>query len=87
VGLHASLGKEGKMVFRVYADGEAVFDSGLMTGESPAQKVSLQVWDVREISIVTESRNTTPGHNYGVIANPTLRKAKDPKKLNQRKVE
>lgn len=83
VGLHASLGKEGKVAFQVYADGVAVFDSGEMTGESPAQKVSLPVWGVKEISIAVESRNTIRGHNYAVIAEPTLSKATDPQKLKQ----
>jgi len=54
-----------------------------MTGESPAQKVSLPVWGLQEISIVTESRNKTRGHNYAVIAEPTLRKATDPQKLEE----
>jgi len=85
VGLHASLGQEGKMAFRVYADGKATFDSGEMRGDSPAQKVDLPVWGVQELSIVTESRNTTRGHNYAVIAEPTLHKATDPERLNQAK--
>jgi hypothetical protein len=85
VGLHASLGKEGKMAFRVLADGQPVFDSGEMNGESPAQEVSLPIWGVRELAIITESRNTVRGHNYAVIAEPTLRKATDPQKLNQAK--
>jgi hypothetical protein len=83
VGLHASLGTEGRVVFRVYADGVVVFESGEMTGESPAQKVSLPVWSVQEISIATESRNKTRRHNYAVIAEPTLRKATDPQKLEE----
>ncbi|MDZ4289401.1 MAG: NPCBM/NEW2 domain-containing protein [Prosthecobacter sp.] len=83
VGLHAALGKEGKVAFRVFADGIAIFESEVMTGESPAQKVSLPVWGVKELSIVTESRNTTRGHNYAVIADPTLRKTSDPQKLKE----
>ena len=81
VGLHALLGKEGKVAFKVYADNMAVFDSGEMTGETPAKKVSLPVWGVKEIAIMTESRNTIRGHNYAVIAEPRLRKATDPQKL------
>jgi hypothetical protein len=83
VGLHASLGQEGKLAFHVYADGKQVFDSGEMTGETPAQKISLPVWGVQELSIVTEGRSKTRGHNYAVIAEPTLRKATDPEKLKQ----
>ena len=86
VGLHATLGGTGVMSFRVYADGEAVFDSGTMTGDSPAQKVSIPVWRVRQISIETQSRATTaPAKNYAVIADPRLFKAQAPPKLDQDK--
>ena len=69
------------------ADGEAVFDSGLLTGESPAQKVSIPVWRVREISIEAQNRSTaaTPVKNYAVIAAPVLIKAQVPPKLDQDK--
>jgi hypothetical protein len=71
------------VAFRVYADGVPVFESGEMTGDSPAQSVSLPTWGVKEISILAEGRNKTRGHNYVVIAEPTLRKATDPQKLNE----
>lgn len=87
VGPHATLGGSAALTFRVFADGEAVFDSGILTGESPAQKVSIPVWRVREISIETQSRSTstTPAKNYAVIATPTLIKAQAPPKLDQDK--
>jgi hypothetical protein len=83
VGLHASLGKQGRVVFRVYADGKEVFESGEMTGESPAQQVRLPIWGVHELAIATQSRSKVRGHNYAVIAEPTLRKAVDPQKLQE----
>ena len=86
VGLHALLGKGGSVSFRVYADGEAVFDSGMMTGEDPAKQVSLPVWRVDEISMDVQSQNATPGSNYAVIARPTLSKAKAPPQFDQDKV-
>ncbi len=85
VGLHASLGKDGLMSFRIFADGEAVFDSGVMTGGDPARKVSLPVWRVSQLSIETQSRDAKPGTNYGVIGAPILRKAQGPPKLDQDK--
>jgi hypothetical protein len=85
VGLHASLGKEGHVLFRVLADGVPVFESGELTGESPAQAVALPIWGVQEIALVTESRSKTRGHNYAVIAEPTLHKTTDPQKLSERK--
>lgn len=87
VGPHATLGASAALSFRIFADGEAVFDSGIVTGESPAQKVSIPVWRVREISIETQNRGTsaTPPKNYAVIAAPTLIKAQTPPKFDQDK--
>ena len=70
------------------ADGEAVFDSGVLTGDSPAQKVSIPAWRVRQISIETQNRITTaatPAKNYAVIAAPILVKAQSPPKIDQDK--
>ena len=83
VGLHAPLGAEGSVAFRIYADGEAVFDSGIMTGADASRKVTLPVWRVRELSFDVEARGTpVPGKNYAVIAEPILSKAKTPPKLD-----
>ncbi len=83
VGLHASLGAEGSVAFRIYADGEAVFDSGIMTGADASRKITLPIWRVRELSIDVEARGTpAPGKNYAVIAEPILSKAKAPPKLD-----
>ena len=83
VGLHAPLGAEGSVAFRIYADGEAVFDSGVMTGADASQKITLPIWRVRELSFDVEARGTpAPGKNYAVIAEPILFKAKSPPKLD-----
>ena len=80
VGLHAELGTGGKIAYRIYLDGEAVFYSGVILGEDPAQKVSLDVYDKGEISIEIESRNDKRGANYAVIAAPMLYKVKSTRK-------
>ena len=83
VGLHAPLGAEGSVAFRIYADGEAVFDSGVMTGADASQKITLPIWRVRVLSFDVEARGApAPGKNYAVIAEPTLFKAKAPPKLD-----
>lgn len=83
VGLHAKLGVEGSVAFRIYADGEAVFDSGIMTGVDAARKVALPVWRVQELSFDVEARGASvPGKNYAVIAEPVLFKAIAPPKLD-----
>ena len=58
VGLHAPLGAEGSVAFRIFADGEAVFDSGIMTGADASRKITLPVWRVRELSFDIEARGT-----------------------------
>lgn len=78
VGLHKRLGEKGKVVFRFYADGEAVFYSGLMTEDDPAQRVNLDIWGVRQLSISVETRSDRRGHNYAVVAQPILIKAEKP---------
>ncbi len=79
VGLHALLGSGGSVAFRIFADGEAVFDSGIMTGADASRKITLPVWRVRELSFDVEARGTpAQGKNYAVIAEPLLLKAKSP---------
>jgi hypothetical protein len=79
VGLHALLGAEGSVAFRIYADGEAVFDSGIMTGADASRKITLPIWRARELSFDIEARGkSVPGKNYAVIAEPLLFKAKTP---------
>ena len=87
VGLHATLGAAGSVAFRIFADGEAVFDSGILTGHEAARKVSVPLWRVGELSIDVEARGAAaPGGNYAVIGAPRIFKAKGPPKLDQDKV-
>ncbi len=78
VGLHADLGLEGKIVVRMYVDGEAVWSSGEMSGGDVAQRISVPVWGKRELALSLESRAAKNGGNYIVVAEPTLHKAKSP---------
>ena len=75
VGLHSQLGVQGGAVFKVYADGAAIYHSGLMTGQDPVEKVVLRIWGVRDLSFTVEGRSQARGSNYAVIAQPTLFKA------------
>lgn len=76
VGLHPSLGKEGRVVFKIYGDGQAVYDSRAMSGEEPAQKVSLPVSHFRDICITVDDRGGERNQNYAIIGQPILHKAK-----------
>jgi hypothetical protein len=83
VGLHAPLGAEGSVAFRIFADGEAVFDSGVMTGADASRKITLPIWRVRELSFEVEARGIpAPGKNYAVIAEPVLFRAKSQPKFD-----
>jgi hypothetical protein len=84
LGLHASLGAEGHVVFHVYADGIAVFESNL-TGDDTARTVDLPLDGVQELSIDVESAPPVkPATNYAVIAEPVLHKAKTPSTVLQK---
>lgn len=88
LGLHSTLGAAGSVAFRIYADGEAVFDSGTLTGADAARTVSIPLWRVRELSIDIEGRGPqTPASNYAVIGAPLLIKAQGPPKLDQDRVK
>jgi hypothetical protein len=82
VGLEPKLGIQGAVVFKIYADGAAIYSSGLMTGQDPAQKVSLRIWGVRDLSLSVEGRSQGRDGNYAVIAQPTLFKAEGPPPTN-----
>jgi hypothetical protein len=84
VGLQPELGSRGAVIFTIYVDGAAVYRSGLMTGQDPAaQKVSLPIWGVRELSFSVEGRSKDRDCNYAVIAQPTLFKAEGPAHNNR----
>jgi hypothetical protein len=77
LGLHATLGAEGHVIFRIYANGIAVYDSSGLTGEDTARQIDLPLEGVREISIdVDGAPPVKAGSNYAVIAEPVLHKAK-----------
>src|SRR4051812_35754635 len=77
LGLHATLGAEGSVKIRIFADGIAVYESGILTGEDTARAVYLQLPNVQELSIDIEGAPPLkPVTNYTVIAEPTLHKAK-----------
>jgi hypothetical protein len=82
VGLQPELGARGAVIFTIYADGEAIFRSGLMNGGDPAQNVSLRIWGARDLSFSVEGRSQAKDSNYAVIAQPTLFKADGPPPTN-----
>jgi hypothetical protein len=87
VGLHATLGVSGAVVVRVYTDGTAVFDSGVLTGTDTARPIDLSLENVQQLAIDVEARPPLKaGTNYAVIAEPVLHKATGPMKNPLQKV-
>jgi len=86
LGLHPELGREGRVNFRISADGVPVFESGPLSGADPARSVDLPLWRVQELSIEVQSAGTAPAaSNYAILATPLLHKAQAPPRLDQDK--
>ncbi|HEX2972892.1 MAG TPA: NPCBM/NEW2 domain-containing protein [Tepidisphaeraceae bacterium] len=49
IGVDDSMGNRGSVVFQVFADGNKVYDSGLMTGASDTQFINLNVTGVNQL--------------------------------------
>ncbi|MBU6409375.1 MAG: NPCBM/NEW2 domain-containing protein, partial [Verrucomicrobia bacterium] len=58
IGLDDEVGNNGSVIFQVFADGREIYDSGIMTGGSPAQALDLDVTGVRRLTLgVTDTGN------------------------------
>jgi hypothetical protein len=73
VGVDDEVGDRGSVVFRVFADGTKLFDSGLMTGTSSTQQINVPIFGRRELTI-----EVTPGtdgiwYDHADWANARLR--------------
>jgi len=69
IGINDSIGAGGSMVFKVYADGKKVFDSGEINGSSALKGVTVKTSGVRELRLVTSSVGDGPkDSDHGVWA-------------------
>jgi len=59
-------------VFKVFADQKAVFDSGVMRGDTPARPVSLQLTGVRELKLVVTDAGDGNKDDYADWADARL---------------
>ncbi|MDI9431931.1 MAG: NPCBM/NEW2 domain-containing protein [Planctomycetota bacterium] len=55
VGVDDATGPRGSVRFRVFGDGKALFDSGLMTGNDPAKRVDVSLVGVRQMILLVGS--------------------------------
>ncbi|MGH7178619.1 MAG: NPCBM/NEW2 domain-containing protein, partial [Tepidisphaeraceae bacterium] len=53
VGVDDAVSHKGSMTFEVWGDGEKLYDSGLMVGESETKRLSVDVTGVSELKLVT----------------------------------
>jgi alpha-galactosidase len=63
IGIDDEVGSNGSVIFQVFADGQKIYDSGIMTGSTPAKSIDLDVSGVQRLTIgVTDTGNdVVPG--------------------------
>ncbi len=61
-----SSGSTGSVIFQVWTDGTKVFDSGLMTGTSPTQKIDISLAGKNELKLVTRDADDGNTGDMGV---------------------
>lgn len=63
IGVDDEVGTNGSVIFQVLADGRKIYDSGIMTGSTPAKTIDLDMTDVRRLTIgVTDTGNDVSGN-------------------------
>ena len=67
IGVDDEVGGNGAVIFQVLADGTKIYDSGIMTGNTPKQTVDLDVTGVRRLTLgVTDTINNLTGNRSTV---------------------
>ncbi|HEY3594694.1 MAG TPA: NPCBM/NEW2 domain-containing protein, partial [Polyangiaceae bacterium] len=72
VGVDSQSGSAGSVVFQVFADGEKLFDSGVMTGATPAQAVSVDVTGKRRLKLLATNGGDGTDNDYADWADAKL---------------
>jgi alpha-galactosidase len=72
VGIDDDQAGRGSVQFEVWADGERLFQSGTLTGESPLREVSVDVSGRRELRLFVGIGGDTDGLDHGVWAGARL---------------
>ena len=72
VGLDDETGPDGTVVFRVYADGVLLYDSGVMSGNSPTQSINVGVAGRQELRLVVDSAGDNIRWDHGDWAGARL---------------
>jgi hypothetical protein len=53
IGLDDSAGNEGSVIFKIYADGKKIYDSGILNGSDSRKRISLKLAGVKELKLIT----------------------------------
>jgi putative phosphoesterase len=72
VGVDDEAGRVGSAVFQVYADGEKMFDSGVMTGMNGAKRVNIDVTGKREMVLILSDAGDGTDFDHGDWAGARL---------------
>jgi hypothetical protein len=59
IGIDDEVGSGGSVVFQVYADGVKLYDSGIMTHDSPTQTINVDVTGKNQLQLVVNVGNTS----------------------------
>lgn len=74
-GLNAGIGQKGCVRFKVIVDGKTLFNSGIVDGNKPVRKVSANIADATELSLLAEEKQKKAAdfiYNHSVWAEPRL---------------
>ena len=72
VGVDDEVGGAGSVVFQVWADGQKLFDSGVMTGDSATQTVKVDVAGKSQLKLVVTNGGDDIGADHGDWADAKL---------------
>lgn len=72
VGVDDEVAERGSIVFQVIVDGETLFDSGVMTGDSATKQVSVDVTGKEQLKLVVTDAGDGIGADHGDWANARL---------------
>ncbi len=72
LGVDSEVGNNGSVIFQVYADGVKLYDSGLMTGATPAKTIRLNVTGVSQLKLVVTDGGDGETNDHADWANARL---------------
>lgn len=65
VGVDDEVGSQGRINFRVMGDDQTLYDSGIMTGDSPTKQVDVDIRGYRTVYLLTEELGEFSAYNHG----------------------